>query len=168
MNFEKKKEKHSKSFSVVSILVIAAFLVLFGLLGLAFARSHQSKDFLITSADVFTGREAIYAVSEGETVILNDNNIRAMAKTLTAGTSFFVTGKDVPTGQQVLIYSISDTGHVDSILLEELQNGKTMATVTTENNTVRVSLKDSRFVSFKRLCSKDSPNGENTVVESTP
>lgn len=168
MNFEKKKTKPSISTYIIIATVIALFSILFVALGLAYAKSRLFNKYLIEASTVLSGNRTIYATCENETVLLNDVNSMNLGKIMISGSVWFAGKKDTKDGRQILISSVNENGETETILIEALENGKTDVTVTTADNTVYVTLRDIRFVNFKRLCVSDSPNGPNVIVNSLP
>lgn len=168
MNFEKKKVKPSLSTFAIIFIVVVLFSILFIALGLAYAKSKLSNNYIITASSVLAGDRTIYAEFEGETVILNNTNSSNVGKIMISGGVWFSGKKDKKDGQQILIFSFNENGEKETILIEALENGKTDITVTTVDETVGVTLRDIRFVNFKRLCVTDSPNGTNIVVNTLP
>lgn len=164
------KKARTKRFEVSTLIIWLIVILSFGSVGTlittALIRNAHQRDYTIECGNVIGGDVEVYAEYDGSKILLNDTNRMALAKICASGGIYFERSSDILTGKSILFTSVTkdEDKYERTLLVEELSDGKTRVTATTENGSITSTLNDIRFSSFIHLIGKKSANGENTVI----
>lgn len=164
------KKARTKRFEVSTLIIWLIVILSFGSVGTmvttALIRNAHQKEYTRECGYVIGGNVEVYAEYGDSKVLLNDSNRMALAKICASGNIYFERSSDILTGKTILFTSVTkdEDKYERTLLVEELSDGKTRVTATTENGSITSSLNDIKFSAFIRLIGEKSANGENTVI----